>query len=155
SRARGDDRGDRAARCTLQADRARPLGVVSYLRHRSPGAVMTAFRIGRLEVDIQASRAVLVGRLDETVQLDEIARRLPAGDVAIDTAGIGYVNSIGMREWIRLTRTLRDRGVITLEAVSEVLITQMNMLSEFRTSVRVKSFYATYACPRCGREAPQ
>jgi anti-anti-sigma regulatory factor len=61
---------------------------------------------------IDGARAVLVGRIDDTIQLGELVRQLPAGDVAIDTAGVAFVNSIGMREWVRLVRTLRDRGTI-------------------------------------------
>jgi len=114
---------------------------------------MTAFRTGRLAVEIAGARAVLAGRLDDTVQLAELATLLPPGDVALDTAGVAFVNSIGMREWVRLVRVLRLRGTVTLEAVSDVLIKQMNLLSEFRDSVRIASFHAGYVCPACGGEA--
>ena len=115
---------------------------------------MTAFRIGRLDVEITGARAVLAGRLDDTTQLAEIAARLPAGDTAIDTAGVTFVNSIGMREWAQLIRVLRARGTVTLEAVSDRLMVQMNLLAEFRGgTVRIASFHAGYLCPACGREA--
>jgi hypothetical protein len=112
------------------------------------------FRTGRLEVKLRGSRAVFAGRLDDAVQLGELVSQLPPGDVVIDAAGINFVNSVGMREWIRLIRALRDRGPITLEAVSEVLITQMNQISQFR-GVRILSFYASYACASCGCESSQ
>jgi anti-anti-sigma regulatory factor len=112
------------------------------------------FRTGRLEVKLRGSRAVFAGRLDDAVQLGELVSQLPPGDVVIDAAGVTFVNSVGMREWIRLIRALRDRGPITLEAVSEVLITQMNQISQFR-GVRILSFYATYACASCGCESSQ
>jgi hypothetical protein len=112
------------------------------------------FRTGRLEVTLRGSRAVFAGRLDDAVLLGELVTQLPPGDVVIDAAGISFVNSVGMREWIRLVRALRDRGPITLEAVSEVLITQMNQISQFR-GVRIISFYASYLCPSCGCESRQ
>jgi hypothetical protein len=112
-----------------------------------------SLRIGKLEVTLRGTRAVFVGRLDETVQLGELIDQLPR-DAVIDAAGINFVNSIGMREWIRLMRALRDRGPITLEAVSEVLITQMNLISQFR-GVRITSFHASFACPSCGHQATQ
>jgi hypothetical protein len=115
---------------------------------------MTAFRIGHLEVELDGARAVLAGRLDDTVQLGELASRLAAGDVAIDAAGVTFVNSIGMREWARLLRALRGCGTVVLEAVSEVLITQMNLISEFR-GLPIASFHASYVCPACGCEAAQ
>ena len=115
---------------------------------------MKSFRTGKLEIKLRGSRAVFVGRLDETVQLRDLIDQLPPSDAVIDAAGINFVNSIGMREWIRLMRALRDRGPITLEAVSEVLITQMNLISQFR-GVRIKSFYASFVCSSCGHQATQ
>jgi hypothetical protein len=114
---------------------------------------MTAFRSPRLEVQLHGARAVLTGRLDDTCQLGELAARMPAGDVALDVGGITFVNSIGMREWVRLLRTLRARGLVTLEVVSEVLMVQMNLISEFRGGVQIAAFHASYACPACGYEA--
>lgn len=115
---------------------------------------MTGFRIGRLDVEIAGARAVLAGRLDDTAQLGEVAARLPAGDVTIETSGVGFVNSIGMREWVQLIRALRARGTVTLEAVSDRLMVQMNLLAEFRSNgVRIASFHAACLCPACGREA--
>jgi predicted RNA-binding Zn-ribbon protein involved in translation (DUF1610 family)/anti-anti-sigma regulatory factor len=114
---------------------------------------MTAPR-SRLDVQVTGARAVLVGRIDDTAQLADVATRLPAGDVALDTSGVTFVNSIGMREWVRLIRVLRDRGTVTLEAVSEVLMVQMNLLAEFGGgAVRIASFHAAYVCPACGYEA--
>jgi predicted RNA-binding Zn-ribbon protein involved in translation (DUF1610 family)/anti-anti-sigma regulatory factor len=115
---------------------------------------VTALRLGRLEVELTGSRAVLVGRLDDTAQLAELAARLPQGDTVLDTAAVAFVNSVGMREWAQLVRVLRARGAVTLEAVSDRLMVQMNLLAEFRGgAVRISSFHAAYACPACGREA--
>jgi predicted RNA-binding Zn-ribbon protein involved in translation (DUF1610 family) len=113
---------------------------------------MSWFRTGALEVELDGARARLSGRLDDTVQLGELASRLPAGDVVLDTAGVAFVNSIGMREWVRLLRVLRGRGTVVLEAVSVVLITQMNLISEFR-GIAIASFHASHVCPACGCEA--
>jgi predicted RNA-binding Zn-ribbon protein involved in translation (DUF1610 family) len=114
---------------------------------------VTAFRTGRLDVRVSGARATLAGRIDDVAQLGALATLLPAGDVVIDLAGVTFVNSIGMREWVRLIRVLRDRGTVTLAAVSDVLIVQLNMIAEFRDSVQIASFHAGYVCPACGREA--
>jgi len=118
---------------------------------------MTAFRIGRLEVQVDArqggaSRAVLAGRLDDVGALSDLANQLTPGEVTLDTAGITFVNSIGMREWVRLLRTLRDRGRVTLVGLADVLMVHMNVLAECRGMARIVSFYASYACNACGYE---
>jgi DNA-directed RNA polymerase subunit RPC12/RpoP len=114
---------------------------------------VTAFRTGRLDVQVTGARAALAGRIDDVAQLGAIATLLPPGDVVVDLAGVTFVNSIGMREWVRLVRVLRDRGTVTLTAVSDVLIVQLNMIAEFRGSVQIASFHAGYVCSACGREA--
>jgi hypothetical protein len=114
---------------------------------------MTTVRSGRLDLHVKGSRAQLTGRLDDSCQLGELAGHLPPGDVVIDTAGVTFVNSIGMREWGRFIRALRERGTVTLEAVADVLMAQMNLISEFLGRVKITSFHASYACPACGYEA--
>jgi predicted RNA-binding Zn-ribbon protein involved in translation (DUF1610 family) len=115
---------------------------------------MSSFQIGRLDVQVTGARAVLAGRIDDISPLAELVARLPAGDTVIETSGVTFVNSIGMREWVRLIRALRDRGTVTLEAVCDVLMVQMNLVSEFAGgAVRIASFHTPYACPACGGEA--
>lgn len=113
---------------------------------------MTARRLGRLEISIDGARVVLAGRLDDASPISELASELPPGDVAIDTGGVTFVTSIGMREWLRLLRALGARGTVTLERVGVVLITHMNLLPEL-AGVRITSFHAHYACDGCGAEA--
>jgi len=114
-------------------------------------------RIGRLDVDltrVDGSRAVLVGRIDDSVSLAVLADKLPTGAVTIDTDGVTFVNSIGMREWMRLVRALRERGcTITLERVADVLMTQLNLFGDLAKQATIASFHAPYVCPSCGAEA--
>jgi DNA-directed RNA polymerase subunit RPC12/RpoP len=110
-------------------------------------------RIGRLEVAITGAHATLAGRIDDGSPLAELVAQLPAGDVVIDTSGVTFVNSIGMREWIRLIRALRDRGMVTLTRVADVLITQMNLIPDLGASVTIASFHAQYVCNACGAES--
>lgn len=115
---------------------------------------MTALRLGRLEVEIGDRRIVLAGRLDDSVAIAELIRQLPAGDVILDTDGVTFVNSVGMREWLRLLRAVRERGsAVILERVADVLITQMNMIAELAGAVEIRSFHAQYVCPACGAES--
>ncbi len=110
-------------------------------------------RNSRLDMRVEGARAVLAGRIDDSAAFDSLAAQLPAGGVVIDTSGVTFVNSVGMREWIRLVRVLRERGPIVLERVADVLMTQMNLIPELARSVQVRSFHAQYVCPSCGAEA--
>lgn len=113
---------------------------------------MTAMKLGRLEVALAPGRVVLRGRIDDASPLGDLAAQVLHGDVTIDTDGVTFVNSIGMREWMRFVRALKAHGRVTYERVADVLITQMNMLPEF-DGARVTSFHAQYVCGACGAEA--
>ncbi len=106
----------------------------------------------RLVVSIDGTRVVLAGRIDDSAQLAALADRLPRGEVTIDTDGVVFVNSVGMREWLRLVRVLRARGPVVLERVADVLMTQLNLIPDAAQGVRVASFHAPYTCPACGGE---
>jgi ribosomal protein S27AE len=117
---------------------------------------MIALRLGRLDVQVvpgAPTRVTMTGRMDDSANLGELTRKLTDSYVAIDTGGVSFVNSIGMREWLRLLRALRERGaVVTLERVADVLMTQMNLLADSAKGVHIASFHAQYACGKCGAE---
>jgi hypothetical protein len=114
---------------------------------------MSSQRLGRLEVQIAGSHVTFAGRIDDASVLGELASQIPPGDVVLDCGGVTFVNSFGMREWLRLVRALSDRGAVTFQRVADVLMTQMNMFPEFGARARVASFHAQYVCPRCGAES--
>ena len=113
---------------------------------------MTTQRVGRLDTRIENGKLVLGGRFDDGITGLEILASRIAGDVVVDLEGVTFVNSIGMREWLRLVRALRERGTVTLERVADVLMAQMNLIPEL-AGVHIVSFHAQYACPACGAEA--
>lgn len=110
-------------------------------------------RTSRLDLRVEGARVTLTGRIDDAASFEGLAARLPAGGVTIDTGGVTFVNSVGMREWIRLVRALRERGPIRLERVADVLMTQMNLIRELAGRLEIVSFHAQYACAACGHES--
>lgn len=111
-------------------------------------------QLGRLSITRSPSRLVLSGRLDDAAPLSSLATNDLSTELVIDTGGITFVNSIGIREWMRLLRTLQEGGIrIILENVADVLITQMNMIPEARGEATITSFHALYACEGCGAES--
>jgi len=104
----------------------------------------------RLDVKVAGNRVTMAGRIDDSASLADLPARLPAGEVVIDTEGVTFINSIGMREWIKLVRALKGR--LRLDRVADVLMTQMNLIAELAGAVTISSFHAQYVCPSCGAE---
>jgi predicted RNA-binding Zn-ribbon protein involved in translation (DUF1610 family)/anti-anti-sigma regulatory factor len=114
--------------------------------------------LGRVTATIASTATgphlTLVGRLDESAALPTLLGQLAsAGVVTIDTDGVTFVNSVGIREWIRLLHGFGARGqAVVLERLADVLVTQMNMIGDLRGRATVRSFHAPYVCPACGAE---
>lgn len=104
----------------------------------------------RLDVKVAGNRVTMAGRIDDTASFADLPGQLPAGEVVIDTEGVTFINSIGMREWIKLVRALKGR--VRLDRVADVLMTQMNLIAELAGAVTISSFHAQYVCPSCGAE---
>jgi hypothetical protein len=61
-----------------------------------------------------------------------------------------------VREWVNLVSTLSKQGkAFALERCSVPVVNQLNMISNFRGSGQVLSFYAPYYCEECDAEHPQ
>jgi hypothetical protein len=106
----------------------------------------------RLTISRTADAIALTGVIDEAAYLAEL---LPpgAGVLRLDLAGVTFINSLGVREWIRFLANAAAGGVrVELARVSEPLIQQLNMILAARGQAEVLSFFAPYACDACGRE---
>jgi len=111
---------------------------------------------GRLEIDVSVfgaeHRVSLQGQIDERTNLDDLAVRLERR-VIMDLEKVSFINSVGVREWIRMLRSLEDRGVfVRMKRCSEAMIHQMNMIVEAKGNAEVESFFAPYLCESCGYE---
>jgi hypothetical protein len=95
----------------------------------------------------------LTGVIDETARLGDLIAAATAGRLHLDLAGVRFINSLGVREWIRFLAGATAAGVaVDLAQVSEPMIQQLNMIVAARGRARVVSFFAPYACDACGRE---
>jgi anti-anti-sigma regulatory factor len=115
--------------------------------------------MGRLDVRIDREGdthlVVLVGQIDDQATLSEIVDRL-GPKVVIDLAGVRFINSIGVREWIGLLRGLDDKQAkVALRNCSEPMVHQMNMVMEARGAATVESFHVPYVCDNCGGTVSQ
>ena len=108
---------------------------------------------GRMTIEPSTDQLVLGGSIDETSALNELLTRATNGHLALDLGAITFINSLGVRDWIRMQSEATKAGLrIELRRVSEVIIHQLNMIIATRGTSRVISFFAPYACDACGRE---
>jgi anti-anti-sigma regulatory factor len=109
--------------------------------------------MSRLHVQPGAGLLLLSGAIDETAGLMDLLARARSGQLVLDLAGVTFINSLGVRDWIRMQAAATQQGIqMELRRVAEVLIHQLNMIIATRGTARVTSFFAPYACDRCGRE---
>lgn len=108
---------------------------------------------GRMQLDDRGDHLALAGAIDETAGVAELVSRARGGRLVLDLAGITFINSLGVRDWIRLQAAASAAGVrVELHRVAEPLVHQLNMIVATRGDAHVGSFFAPYACDACGRE---
>lgn len=108
---------------------------------------------GRMTITVLADHLDLAGAIDETANVLELLDRAKNGRLVLDLSGVTFINSLGVRDWIRFQAAVTKAGVaVELRRVSEPIVHQLNMIIATRGSSTVSSFFAPYACDACGRE---
>jgi hypothetical protein len=101
----------------------------------------------------QGDSLALGGSIDESAALHELTGRARGGRLVLDLAAITFINSLGVRDWIRMQAAAQKGNLaVELRRVAEPLVHQLNMIIATRGNALVSSFYAPYACDACGRE---
>ena len=116
--------------------------------------------MSRLDVmltgDATRRRLTLAGRIDDTAPLVGMVGQVAATELTIDAGSVTFINSLGVRHWCRFLRALVAVGSkVTLENLSEVMVTQANLVPDMRAGATVASVLAPYACDKCGAELAQ
>jgi hypothetical protein len=107
----------------------------------------------RMTVQQSGDALLVAGAIDEHADLMGLLKAAQGGKLALDLFGVTFINSLGVRDWIRMQAAATSQGIrIELRRVAEVLIHQLNMIIATRGTARVTSFVAPYACDKCGRE---
>jgi len=108
---------------------------------------------GRMTIEIQGDALLIGGAIDEAAALHEMVTRANAGRLVLDLAAVTFINSLGVRDWIRMQAAAQKAGLaVELRRVAEPLVHQLNMIIATRGNAAVTSFFAPYACDACGRE---
>ena len=91
------------------------------------------------------------GEIDENADFAELRRRL-SGSVVFHLAEVRRINSCGVREWVNFVRDMPHVVELTFSHCSPAIVTQLNMIYNFRGQAKVRSFYAPYVCENCHTE---
>ena len=103
--------------------------------------------------DVRGNHLTLAGAIDEHAQLLRVLDHAKDQRLVLDLGGITFINSLGIREWIRMQQAAANAQIaIELRNVAEVLIHQMNIMPAARGVSMVTSFYAPYECDECDAE---
>jgi hypothetical protein len=95
-----------------------------------------------------ATQLTLRGEIDEEFDLHEEFRRL-SGAVSINLREVDYIDSSGLREWIKAVSAIPRECRVEFHEVSVRFVYQLNMSLNARGHGRVVSFIAPYYCGRC------
>ena len=85
---------------------------------------------------------------DAEVHLNGIVSAL-GPKVTFNLRGVLTVNSCGVRAWINFMREAEKNRDIIFEECTPEIVSQINMIPNFKGSARIKSVYAGYACESC------
>lgn len=98
-------------------------------------------------------RLVIIGDINEDaeISLRRVAATL-ATKVVFNLRGITSVNSCGVRTWINFMREVEANRDITFEECTPEIVSQINMIPNFKGSAHIKSVYAGYACDGCDNQ---
>jgi hypothetical protein len=106
-----------------------------------------------MSCEVRGDQLFLEGVIDENADLLDVVGRARNNRLVLDLAGIKFINSIGVREWIRMQQAAANIGVaIELRRVCEPLVHQLNIVPATRGVSIVTSFFAPYECEHCETE---
>src|SRR4051812_20156881 len=101
----------------------------------------------------RGDKLAISGSIDDKADVLGLMAHVKAGRLVLDLGGIRFINSIGVREWIRLQQAAATAKVqIELYRVAVVLVHQLNIVIATRGNAIVHSFFAPYLCDECDAE---
>ncbi len=103
--------------------------------------------------DVRGNHLTLAGAIDENANLVRMLDHAKDDRLILDLGGITFINSLGVREWIRMQQAAAAANLrIELRRVAEPLVHQLNITPAARGVSLVTSFFAPYECDNCDAE---
>lgn len=99
------------------------------------------------------SRIALEGAIDDQAKLGPIVELAnKQRQLVLDLGGIKFINSIGVREWIRFLAAAQKATVtVALHRVPACIVHQLNLVPATRGAA-IQSFMVPYLCGECDFE---
>ncbi|MCX5713560.1 MAG: hypothetical protein NT033_01855, partial [Candidatus Omnitrophica bacterium] len=72
--------------------------------------------------------------------------------IVVNLRGVKRINSCGVREWVNALRSIPQEKRLEFVECSLAMIKQFNMIANFGSHGRIRSFVAPYFCSRCNRQ---
>jgi anti-anti-sigma regulatory factor len=94
-------------------------------------------------------RVLAEGAITEQSDLEALEEALQ-GATVLDLAGIEYINSFGVREWLGFVERLKGLG-LEAQRCSPAVVQQINSIQGFVDGLKVTSVLAPFLCTRCDR----
>lgn len=86
---------------------------------------------------------------DSEATLASLVAQLPP-KVVFNFRRVESINSCGVRAWISFIRQAGAGRTVAFEECTPEIVSQINMIPNFRGSSRVLSVYGSYSCGQCG-----
>ncbi len=106
----------------------------------------------RVNIETQGGKELvsLEGRINEDAEvvLPELLGKI-TGNCIFNFKGVEAINSCGIRAWIHFLREAEKKGSHEFVACTPDVVSQMNMIPNFRGACKVQSVYAGYMCGSC------
>ena len=107
----------------------------------------------RMTCEVNGNHVALAGSIDENADLVRLLDHERDGALILDLGGVRFINSIGMRQWIRMQQAAATANIrIELRRLAEPLVHQLNIMPAARGVSMVTSFYGPYECDECDQE---
>lgn len=88
---------------------------------------------------------------DAEVHFAALVQKL-SPNVIFNFKQVEYVNSCGVRAWINFLRDVEKGRKVIFEECTPEIVSQINMIPNFRGKSHIKSVYASYSCETCDHQ---
>src|SRR4051794_26264483 len=106
-----------------------------------------------LTYEQRGDKLAITGAIDDKANVLGLLAHAVDNRLVLDLGGIRFINSIGVREWIRLQQAAAKASVqLELHRVAVVLVHQFNIVPATRGFAQIRSFFAPYVCDECDAE---